>query len=139
MFIYVGIAMGAMGLLSAWCLSVPPAGWEPSGWNPPTPVTTNPGKASRDYTFSEAIRTPQFWMLYVACFCGCFAGLMVIGHIAGHGRDQGLTAMQAATAVSTLAIFNAVTRILIGAIADKIGTKTSFLTFRIFMTKLALK
>ena len=125
-FIYVGIAMGIMGLISAWCLSVPPAGWKPAGWNPP--VSTNPStsKANRDYTFSETIRTPQFWMLYVAYFCGCFAGLMVIGHIAGHGRDAGLTPMQAATAVSILAIFNAVTRILIGAIADKVGTKASF-------------
>ncbi len=34
--------------------------------------------------------------------------------------------MQAAAAVSTLAIFNAATRILIGAIADKVGTKISF-------------
>ncbi|MDD5711754.1 MAG: OFA family MFS transporter [Smithellaceae bacterium] len=125
-FIYVGIAMGVMGLISAWCLSVPPAGWKPAGWTPPVFDKSDLTKLGRDYTFGEATRTGQFWLLYVAYFCGCFAGLMVIGHIAGHGRDAGLTAMQAATAVSTLAIFNAVTRILIGAIADKIGTKVSF-------------
>ncbi len=125
-FIYVGIAMGIMGIISAFCLDVPPAGWKPAGYNPPAPSTSNPGQRLRDYTFNETIRSPQFWFLYIAYFCGCFAGLMVIGHIAGHGRDAGLLPMQAAAAVSTLAIFNAATRILIGAIADKIGTKGSF-------------
>jgi len=125
-FIYVGIAMGIMGILSAFCLSVPPAGWKPARWNPPAPPASAPAGSLRDYTFGETIRTRQFWLLYVAYFCGCFAGLMVIGHIAGHGRDAGLEAMQAAAAVSTLAIFNAATRILIGAIADRVGTKASF-------------
>ncbi len=126
-FIYVGIAMGVIGLISAFCLDVPPAGWKPVGWKQPVSPGSNPDKPDRDYTFSETIRSPQFWLLYLAYFCGCFAGLMVIGHIAGHGRDAGLDPMQAAAAVSSLAIFNAATRILIGAIADKVGTKASFL------------
>ncbi len=126
-FIYVGIAMGIMGMVAAICLDVPPAGWKPEGWNP-TPVQGNAESTrGRDYLFGEAIRTSQFWLLYVSFFCGCFAGLMVIGHIAGHGRDAGLQPMQAAAAVSTLAIFNAAVRILIGAVADKVGTKLSFL------------
>lgn len=125
-FISVGIAMGIMGVISAFCLDVPPAGWKPAGYTPPAPAAGAMVQKSRDYTFGETIRTPQFWLLYVAYFCGCFAGLMVIGHIAGHGRDAGLLPMQAAAAVSTLAIFNAATRILIGVIADRIGTKISF-------------
>lgn len=125
-FIYVGIAMGIMGIVSAFCLDVPPAGWKPAGYTPPVAQTGTPGQKLRDYTFNETIRTPQFWFLYVAYFCGCFAGLMVIGHIAGHGRDAGLQPMEAAAAVSTLAIFNAATRILIGAIADRFGTTISF-------------
>jgi len=122
-FIYVGIAMGIMGIISALCLSNPPAGWKPAGWKPRQPQSTKRHLVYRDYTFSEAIRTYQFWMLYLAYFCGCFAGLMVIGHVAGHGTDSGLTSMQAAMAVSALAIFNAVTRIIIGYIADRIGVK----------------
>lgn len=131
-FISVGIAMGIMGIISALCLKNPPAGWKPRGWAPPSLPLNNQASdqrtlAVRDHTFSETIRTPQFWLLYLAYFCGCFAGLMVIGHIAGHGRDAGLAPMQAAFAVSTLAICNAATRILIGALADRIGTKISFI------------
>ncbi len=126
-FIYVGMAMGVMGVISAFCLSNPPAGWKPAGWNPPAPASGSPTSLKGDYAFGEAIRTPQFWLLYVSYFCGAFAGLMVIGHIASHGMDSGLKSMQAAFAVSTLGIFNAVTRILIGAVADKVGTRVSFL------------
>ena len=128
-FRYVGVAMGAMGVLSSFCLSVPSAGWKPAGWTPPAAPASGglPDRKARDFTFSETIRTFQFWLLYLAYFCGCFAGLMVIGHIAGHGRDAGLEPMEAAAAVSALAIFNAVTRILIGAIADRVGTRRSFL------------
>ena len=126
-FIYVGIAMGIMGMIAAMCLDVPPAGWKPKGWNPAPVKGTTEAAPGRDYLFGEAIRTSQFWLLYISYFCGCFAGLMVIGHIAGHGRDAGLLPMQAAAAVSTLAIFNAAVRILIGAVADKVGTRLSFL------------
>ncbi len=66
-------------------------------------------------------------MLYAAYFCGSFAGLMVIGHIAGHGIDSGLTPMTAAGAASWLAIMNAISRVLIGQVADKVGTRYSFL------------
>jgi len=128
-FYFVGTAMGIMGLLSAFCLSNPPQGWKPAGWNPPAPPAGAPvAAASRDYTFSETIRTSQFWMLYAGYFCGAFAGLMVIGHIAGHGIDSGLKPMQAALVVSTLGIFNAATRILIGYAADRFGAKASLIT-----------
>jgi OFA family oxalate/formate antiporter-like MFS transporter len=125
-FMIVGVAMGVMGLVSAFCLAVPPAGWKPRSWNPPVPTAQQAARGG-DYTFGEAIRTPQFWLLYAAYFCGCFAGLMVIGHIAGHGIESGLKPMEAAYAVSSLAIFNAITRILIGMVADKMGTRFSFL------------
>lgn len=130
-FISVGIAMGVMAVIAALCLKVPPTGWKPEGWEPPKPA--NPGQRDfRDYTYAETIRTSQFWLLYTAYFCGSFAGLMVIGHIAGHGIDQGLDPMVAAGAASWLAIANATTRILSGWIADRIGIKISFVTFFIF-------
>lgn len=134
-FRFVGIAMGIMGIVAAACLKVPPSGWKPAGWKPPQTTGRAVQKKTRDYTFGETIRTMQFWLLYLAYFCGSFAGLMVIGHIAGHGIDRGLLPMQAATAVSSLAIFNAASRILIGAVADKAGTKTCF--FAIFVLQVA--
>jgi len=150
-FKYVGIAMGIMVVAAAFCLKVPPAGYKPAGWNPPAPAAgAGAPKAYRDYTYEETKASPQFWLLWLAYFGGSFAGLMVIGLIASHGIDamtlaykakMGLDAatkippdeakkiaMAASGAPAMLAIFNAAVRILIGPLADKIGTKKIFIT-----------
>ncbi|MDI6742081.1 MAG: OFA family MFS transporter [Smithella sp.] len=148
-FKYVGVAMGIMVVLASLCLKVPPAGYKPEGWNPPANLDSSGArKEYRDYTYEETKRSAQFWLLWVAYFCGSFAGLMVIGLIARHGIDamtiaykikEGLDiaavipedvakniALTAAGAPSVLAIFNALVRVLIGPVADKIGTKKLF-------------
>jgi OFA family oxalate/formate antiporter-like MFS transporter len=149
-FKYVGIAMGIMVVCAAFGLKVPPAGYKPAGWNPPVSIGAEAHKTYRDYTHDETKRSAPFWLLWIAYFFGSFAGLMVIGLIAKHGIDamtiaykikQGLDAsaalpadvtksiaMAAAGAPSALAIFNALARIAIGPLADKIGTKKIFVT-----------
>jgi OFA family oxalate/formate antiporter-like MFS transporter len=126
-FWYCGVAMGIMALAAGAFLQPPPKGWKPAGWTPPAPA---PGavapKTYRDWTHEESRRDAKFWLLYLAYFCGSFAGLMVIGHIAGHGRDQGLTPMEAAGAVSALAFCNAGTRVLSGWFVDMIGIRVYF-------------
>ena len=147
-FRIVGIAMLIIVVIAALCLKVPPAGYKPAGWNPPAPAGGATAKATRDFTYEESKATPQFWLLWVAYFCGSFAGLMCIGLIAKHGidamslkfiADKGLAtikdippadaksiAMAAALAPSTLAIFNAAVRIMVGPLIDKIGSKQIF-------------
>ena len=146
----IGMVMAVMVVLAGLCLKIPPVGYRPTGWNPPAPIKDAGGelRTYRDYTYEETKRTSQFWLLWLAYFCGSFAGLMVIGLIAKHGIDamsasfvlkNGLKAaseippeeakkiaMAAAGAPSVLAIFNAAVRIMVGPLADKIGTKQIF-------------
>ena len=125
-FWYCGVAMGLMALIAGAFLKPPPKGWKPAGWSPPAPAAGATVKVTRDFTHEETTKDAKFWLLYLAYFCGSFAGLMVIGHLAGHGRDQGLTAMAAAGAVSSLALFNAATRVLSGWFVDMIGIRGYF-------------
>lgn len=126
-FWYCGVAMGLMAIIAGALLKNPPPGWKPAGWAPPAPPAGAAApKATRDWTHEETKKDPKFWLLYLAYFCGSFAGLMVIGHIAGHGRDQGLTPMEAAGAVSALAFANAATRVLSGWFVDMIGIRVYF-------------
>jgi OFA family oxalate/formate antiporter-like MFS transporter len=126
-FWYVGVAMGTLAILSSLTLGNPPKGWKPRGWDPPDLQAE--GSLGRDFTFAESIRTVQFWLLYLSYFLASFGGLVVIGHIAGHGLDSGLTAMQAGLAVSALAGCNAVTRIVTGLFVDRLGTRALFLIY----------
>jgi MFS transporter, OFA family, oxalate/formate antiporter len=125
-FWYCGVAMCVMAVTAGAFLKVPPAGYKPAGWSPPAPAAGATVKVTRDFTHEETTKDAKFWLLYAAYFCGSFAGLMVIGHLAGHGRDQGLTAMAAAGAVSSLALFNAATRVLSGWFVDMIGIRGYF-------------
>lgn len=126
-FIYAGIVMFVMAAIASLCLKNPPAGWKPEGWAPAEKSGTGSAGGHRDFTHRESYHTAQFWLMYLAYFGGSFAGLMVIGHIAGHGIDSGLAPMTAAGAASWLAIMNAASRVLIGQVADKIGTRISFI------------
>jgi MFS transporter, OFA family, oxalate/formate antiporter len=170
-FRYVGIAMFIMVVIAALCVKLPPPGYKPAGWNPPAPAAGAGPKGHRDYTYEEAKSTPQFWLLWVAYFCGSFAGLLCIGMVARYGiaamemeylaknmgqamdalkamplaelkkvtatipKDAAATiALNASYAVSALAIGNAAVRILIGPLADKIGTKKIFVTLYALQT-----
>ncbi|HSV97973.1 MAG TPA: OFA family MFS transporter [Spirochaetota bacterium] len=124
-FIYAGIVMFVMAAIASLCLKNPPAGWKPVGWTPVEKAGAG-SAAYRDFTHRETYHTVQFWLMYLAYFGGSFAGLMVIGHIAGHGIDSGLAPMTAAGAASWLAVMNAASRVLIGQVADKVGTRISF-------------
>jgi OFA family oxalate/formate antiporter-like MFS transporter len=127
-FIYGGMTMGIMAVLASFCLKNPPDGWVPEGYNPVKKHQSQATVIFRDFSHRESYKTSQFWLLYISYFCGSFAGLMIIGHIVGHGRDQGMAPMLAAYAASWLAITNAAARILIGHIVDRLGTRLSFVS-----------
>ncbi len=67
-FFAVGVIMlvGVCG--SALMFKVPPAGYKPAGWNPPTPSATTATKA--DWTPNEIIGNGQFYVLWLIYLFG---------------------------------------------------------------------
>lgn len=122
-FLLFGIIMGTMCLIASYLLTNPPKNWDLTGIK-----ILKKNRHIESISYSKAIKTKQFLFLYFSYFFAATAGLMVIGHIAAHGKDQGLTSMQAAGAVSAFAIANGLTRVLSGLIVDKIKLKTYFVT-----------
>jgi OFA family oxalate/formate antiporter-like MFS transporter len=90
---------------------------------PATPYGT------RDYSWLEMVRTPQFYLLWLMFACGAGAGLMIIGKLAK------IVALQSGSQagfilVALLAIGNASGRVIAGVFSDKIGrTLTMFIVF----------
>ena len=137
-FRYCGAVMGVMSLVAGLLLREPPAGFRPpassgqellpGGTVHRTEQDTEPHKtAEQDFTHARTVRTPQFWGLYAAFFATTFSGVLVIGHIAAHGTDNGLTAVQASFAVAALALANSATRVISGLCADAMGFRRYFL------------
>jgi MFS transporter, OFA family, oxalate/formate antiporter len=134
-FMTLGIIFLIAVVVGAQFLRNPPAGYVPAGWTPPAPKAGAPAKA--DFTPGEMLRTGRFWLLWITYFAGCTAGLQVImkaspvwqsfavGKLTPPIDAASFSAIGAAgaMAVSILAIFNSLGRILWGKISDVIGRK----------------
>jgi OFA family oxalate/formate antiporter-like MFS transporter len=103
---------------------VPPAGYKPAGWNPPTPSSTTATKA--DWTPNEIIGNGQFYVLWLIYLFGAAAGLMIIGQAVPIGLEVAkLDKAVAAGGLGTMALLNGLGRLVHGSISDKIGRKNT--------------
>lgn len=80
---------------------------------------------SRDFTFKEALQTKAFWLISGVFFAVGVGLQMVLAHIVAYSRGMGLSPMRAAVVLSTITGSSIVGRILLGAISDRIGRKTT--------------
>ncbi len=135
-FVIYGIAFFVIvGIGSIWMV-FPPEGWLPEGWTPPetNAKTATPAAGTVDFTSSEMLRTPQFYMILLVFTFSAGAGLMSIGLMKLFPTlalvDGGMDAIQASAVAGTaMAIFfslaNGIGRIAWGAMSDKLGRKMS--------------
>ncbi len=137
-FLIYGIVFAIAVILGGIYMVFPPEGWLPAGWTPdPSPaVDAKVTKATGavDYTSSEMLRTPQFYMIFLTFVCGAGAGLMSIGlmklfpieALTNNGMDEVRASAVAGTAMAVFfSLANGLGRIIWGAMSDKLGRKTS--------------
>lgn len=127
-FTLAGIFL-VFGVGAARLFRLPPPGWRPPHWMPPT--TTN---ARVEFALAEVLRTWQFYALWIFFFAGSAIGLTVIGEagplLARHSAGAFLAAGAALGVMSTV---NGVGRLFWGAVSDRIGrTRTTALLFACF-------
>lgn len=76
---------------------------------------------SGEFTLSQTIRTPQFWMLATVFLSICMSGLYVIGVAKDIGENYiHLSVTSAATSVAVIAIANLAGRLVLGVLSDKV-------------------
>jgi MFS family permease len=135
------IVMGIIYLLfmqwGVWTIRVPADDWKPAGYVPNEEhnamITT--GNVSAD----NAIKTPQFWLLWVVLLCNVTAGIGVLETAspliqetfsdAAMGAGKGVTAAAAAGFVGLLSLFNLLGRFFWSSASDKLGRKTVYLIY----------
>lgn len=139
-FMALGIIFLVAVVGGAQLLINPPAGYVPAGWTPPKPVA-GASAVKTDFTPTQMLKTPMFWILWITYFAGCTAGLQVIMKASPIWQSISLGGMTppvpadtfsaitaaGAMAVSILAIFNSVGRILWGKVSDNLGRKTTLI------------
>jgi MFS family permease len=130
-WVVLGIVYCAFMMGGAFGYRVPPPGWRPAGWTPPPPkvgslITT------KQVTPQQAIKTPQFWFLWVVLCFNVTAGIGVISQASAmiqevfRGR---ITPSAAAGFVGLLSLFNMGGRFFWASLSDKIGRKKTYAVF----------
>lgn len=126
-FRILGATFLVMTLVGAFLLKNPPVGYKPAGWSPTSPAA-KAAATSYDFTPSQVLRTPTFYLMWVAYALGCSAGLMVISQLVPFAKQAlGATlSKEAITAFASTALFvgaagNASGRTLSGWMSDALG------------------
>ena len=128
-----------MTLVAAWLLRNPPAGYKPPT-AAPAPAAGAPAAAAapvgRDFATGEMVRTPTFYLLWIAYCLGAAAGLMVISQLVPVGEAAGLGAA-AGLGLTIGAIGNTGGRVLSGWMSDTFG-RLNTLRLMVLLSAVAL-
>jgi OFA family oxalate/formate antiporter-like MFS transporter len=124
-FAYLGIAYLVVTIIAGSFMQNPPDGWKPEGWSPTASQTSQ--RAGRDFMLGEALKTWQWWALWLLLFLNTCAGISVISQEAPIFQElTGATAIVAAGMVGLASIGNAVGRVFWAWVSDLITRRATF-------------
>jgi OFA family oxalate/formate antiporter-like MFS transporter len=134
-FAYLGIAFFIVSVAAGYFMQNPPAGWKPEGWTPKEAQLVQ--KSAGDFTLGQALKTWQWWALWLLLFLNTSAGISIISQEAPMFQEFAkITAIVAAGMVGVVSIGNALGRVFWAWISDMIGRRTTFAV--IFILQIAL-
>jgi MFS family permease len=109
---------------------LPAEGWKPAGWNPGAQADRRM-VTSGNVTAANAIRTPQFWLLWVVLCCNVTAGIGILEQASPMIQDHFDTVSAAAAAgfVGLLSLCNMSGRFGWSSTSDLIGRKTMYMCY----------
>lgn len=136
-FVALGIIYFCFMMVGAAIVRVPAPGWKPEGYTPPAVaqklITKN------DVYVYDAIKTPQFWLIWWVLCLNVTAGIGVLGQASAMSQEMfpgHVTAVAAAGFVGLLSLFNMLGRFFWASTSDIIGRKNTYFCFFVLGTLL---
>jgi len=128
-FVTMGVLYLALMLFGALIVRVPPEGWNPPGYKP-SEEKRNALQAAGHVHVDQALKTPQFWLVWVVLCMNVTAGIGVLGQASVMSQEMvGISAGAAAGFVGLMSIFNMVGRIVWSSLSDYLGRKATYSIF----------
>ena len=128
------LTMGAIYFVAMMCgafgYRLPPPDWKPEGWSPP--VHRQALMTTRQVHVDEAIKTPQFYLLWMVLCMNVSAGIGMIEQASPMIQEifkGAVTASAAAGFVGLLSLFNIGGRIFWASLSDYIRRKPTYMIF----------
>jgi len=135
LFVTLGVVYLVLMLFGAWLIRVPADGWKPQGFDPSS-VKSKALVTTDNVSAANAIRTPQFWLLWIVLFCNVTAGIGILEQAAPmiqdffrEGADSTVAAASAAGFVGLLSLFNLTGRFVWSSTSDVVGRKNIYVAY----------
>ncbi|MEV6287696.1 OFA family MFS transporter [Kribbella sp. NPDC051770] len=130
LFLTLGIGYFVIMMFGVFNIRVPAEGWKPDGFDPST-VKQKALVTTANVSAANAIKTPQFWLLWVVLLCNVTAGIgileqaspMIQDFFRGADGKSSVAVAAAAGFVGVLSIFNMAGRFGWSTTSDVIGRK----------------
>jgi hypothetical protein len=135
-FLALGVIYLVVMLLAAFSYRIPAPGWAPAGWVPPAESKRQHLISDNDVDIDQALKTPQFYQLWIVLCFNVTAGIGVLGvartmitEIFGTTLPQVVDAAFAATYVVMISVFNMIGRFFWASSSDYIGRRNTYTIF----------
>jgi len=136
-FLVLGIGYFIVMMIAAFSYRIPAEGWKPEGWvEPEEAVSAKKMRTHNDVDIDEALKTPQFYQLWIVLCFNVTAGIGVIGvaktmmsEIFGTTLPNIVDGAFAATYVLMISIFNMVGRFIWASSSDYLGRRNTYWIF----------
>ena len=137
--LYFFVMLGA-----ALSYRLPAPGWRPAGWTPPDPQLAARKMVSHSHVeLNTALRTPQFYLLWIVLCFNVTAGIGVLGvaktimtDLFGAALPQLVTSDFAKMYVVMISVANLLGRFLWASASDYLGRKPTYAIFLVLGTLL---
>jgi MFS family permease len=137
-FITMGLIYLVLMMFGSIIVRIPQEGWKPKGFNPEKKKQAKL-ITSENVLVDNAMKTPQFWLLFSVLLMNVSAGIGVLGQasvmiqemfsVSSVGAELAVDATAAAMFVGILSLFNMVGRFFWSSLSDYIGRKSTYAIF----------
>ncbi len=125
-FAYLGTAYLVVTVIAGYFMRNPPPDWTPANWTPTALEIKQ--RSAEDYKLGGALRTWQWWALWLLLFLNTSAGISVISQEAPMFEElTKVTAIAAAGMVGIASIGNAFGRVFWAWVSDSVTRRMTFL------------
>ncbi|APT93229.1 MFS transporter [Corynebacterium phocae] len=129
-FLTLGVLYLVVIALGAYAIRLPHPDWAPDGYDAAA-ARPKAMQTAGNVAANNAIKTPQFWLLWVVLFCNVTAGIGILENAAPMIQDYfpAITAGAAAGFVGLLSLTNMGGRFVWSTVSDYIGRKNIYLLY----------
>ncbi len=129
-FITLALSYAVIIAAGAYVIRLPHPDWKPEGWDPSEAKGTAM-QTDLNVSANQALKTPQFWFLWIILFTNVTAGIGILENAAPMIQDYfpAVTAAAAAGFVGILSLANMAGRFVWSATSDHIGRKPIYLLY----------